>query len=89
MLQLKRTLISASVLVALTACGGGNKNTAPTVTDMSLAGGLVWVPVTGKVTAADLNGDALSIKSICENFKGVEFMVRDIELIKKKNVTFI
>lgn len=67
MLQLKRTLISASVLVALTACGGGNKNTAPTVTDMSLAGGLVWVPVTGKVTAADLNGDALSIKSISEN----------------------
>ena len=29
MLQLKRTLISASVLVALTACGGGDKNTAP------------------------------------------------------------
>jgi len=67
MLQLKRTLISASVLVALTACGGGNKNTAPAVTDMSLAGGLVWVPVTGKVTATDLNGDALSIKSVSEN----------------------
>ncbi len=65
--QLKRTLISASVLVALTACGGGNKNTAPAVTDMSLAGGLVWVPVTGKVTATDLNGDALSIKSVSEN----------------------
>lgn len=67
MLQLKRTLISASVLVALTACGGGDKNTAPFVKNESFAGGQVWVPITGSMTATDLDGDPLSVTAISEN----------------------
>jgi len=68
MFQLKRTLISASVLIALTACGGSdNKNTAPQVKSESFAGGLVWVPITGKLVARDVDGDPMTITKIAED----------------------
>ncbi len=66
MLKIKRTVLSASVLVALAGCGGTD-NLAPTSQPVSVAGTHAWLNTTGKFAVADANSDDLSISAISQN----------------------
>ena len=66
MLKIKRTVLSASVLVALAGCGGTD-NLAPTSQPVSVAGTHAWLNTTGKFAVADANSDDLSISEISQN----------------------
>lgn len=62
---LQKSVISAAVLVALTACGGSdNKNQAPTADNIQLTAGKTWLPVQGSFKGFDIDGDSLQLTAI-------------------------
>ncbi len=67
MLNIKRTMLSSAVLVALAGCGGGTDNLAPSSQSVSVAGTQTWLGTSGKFAVSDVNGDALTISAISQN----------------------
>lgn len=69
---IQKSALSAAVLLALSACGGGgDKNNAPTAVNVSIAAGKSWLPQSGAFKATDIDGDNLQITEIIEGGKAV------------------
>lgn len=69
---IQKSALSAAVLLALSACGGGSdKNNAPTAVDVSIAAGKSWLPVQGTLKATDIDGDNLQVIDIIEGSTAV------------------
>ncbi|RVU33175.1 serine protease [Rheinheimera riviphila] len=63
----RRSMLSAAVLLALTACNGNkDNNIGPNTASSAISGTKMWLPVQGSFKASDANNDALTITSISE-----------------------
>lgn len=64
---IQKSALSAAVLLALSACGGGgDKNNAPTAVNISIAAGKSWLPQSGAFKATDIDGDNLQVIDLIE-----------------------
>lgn len=69
---IQKSALSAAVLLALSACGGGgDKNNAPTAVNVSVAAGKSWLPQQGTFKATDIDGDNLQVTDIIEAGKSI------------------
>jgi subtilisin family serine protease len=71
MLKIKRTMLSASVLVALAGCGGDVDNLAPNSQAVTIVGAKTWLNSTGKFAVSDVEGNPLTITAISQNGKNI------------------
>lgn len=68
----RRSMLSAAVLLALTACNGsGDNNIAPNTAPSAISGTKMWIPVQGTFKASDADNDSLSIVSIREGANSI------------------
>jgi subtilisin family serine protease len=60
-------MLSAAILLALTACNGSDDNNiGPNTASSQLSGTKIWIPVQGTFKASDANNDPLTITAISE-----------------------
>jgi subtilisin family serine protease len=83
MKQFRKSTVAVTVLIAVTACGGGSdgsskrttpmvtSNNAPTAISGNIPAGKSWLPQKGSFKASDTDGDSLKISDILEDGKSV------------------
>jgi len=70
--NLKLSILSTAILLTLAGCGGSDSkhevaaDSAPTARNMTITGAQQWLPITGTISASDVNRDTLTI-SITED----------------------
>lgn len=65
---MQKSVISAAVVLALSACGGsGQKNQAPSADNVQIQASKTWLPVQGSLKVFDMDGDTVQLVSIRQN----------------------